>query len=499
MGPVGGVARYEIDRTADAALRTPVAEERIQRNGESWEERVARWRRRLRGYRERAGEEASEIADRLEGFVDRAVERGQQLGERALQEAEDTLDRAERAGERALEELEDWWSSGSGDITSITFDGTEVTLHGTGGMSARARSGLTVRHRNNTEGLDYTQPEYQDVPDKGPVPEGDYYVEPDEVDNNPPSAAWGGHRVRLHESLVTRARRRLSTERSGGFYLHGDGGNDGTAGCIGVISLSENARIHALIEANSARIPVTVDYPEPAEAEEETGGVQRWPLEHPLLQAPRLQRLLTTAEVARRPPGPLVQRENGETTPALSYLVEAGIEKLHDDEAGGYGEHYYDTLARHLFEVALDREGGDYGEAFDRLNELQNGDLGFELQREYTALVGTDSTNGWDKFRHFAFTAYLQYHSGGILAPELFTYGKELWDAIEGVFGADPEGYSVPDIRADNRGEAFAEQMRAREIRETQIRSAEELERARRVFIDQNPADVQWFILNFGR
>jgi hypothetical protein len=169
-----------------------------------------------------------------------------------------------------------------------------------------------------------------------------------------------------------------------------------------------------------------------------------------------------------------------------------------------YGVHsfpddYYDTLARHLFDEALRRNGRDYGAAFSLLNDVQNAELGTALQREYTRVVGTDSANGWDKIRHFIFTGYLQYFSGGFVAPEAFTYGKEIWDALEGLLGYDPEGYSVPDIRADNRGEFFAEQMRARELAEVRARSREELRRMRRVFIDQNPDDVVWFMQSFGR
>jgi hypothetical protein len=74
--------------------------------------------------------------------------------------------------------------------------------------------------------------------------------------------------------------------------------------------------------------------------------------------------------------------------------------------------------------------------------------------------------NGWDKFRHFVFTAYLQYKSSGVLLPEGFTYGKEVWDELEHWIGKDPEGYSIPDIVADNKGESFAEEMRWREWHE---------------------------------
>jgi hypothetical protein len=453
----------------------PSARLQRQEAPESWQQRLDRWREAARVYEERGERWVEGLSER----IDRGVERGQEYGERALEEAERRLAQAEQASAAGAEQAERWWGTGSGEITEITFDGSTATLHGTAGMSVPARSGLTTRHRNNTERIDYTRPEYQHVPDMGPIPEGSYYLDPREVDNHPPSAAWGGHRVRLHETWTTALYRRATTERSGGFFLHGDGGNDGTAGCIGVISLSDTAAVMAVIEANAQRIPVSVDYPEPApEPSTEAEPIRRWPLSRPLT--------------------PMLQMQEAPQSAPPHYLLQAGIDRLHADQAGGYSDHYYDTLARHLFEVALNHTGRDYGDAFDLLNDLQDGDLGFALQREYTALVGTDSSNGWDKIRHFIYTAYLQYHSGGFLAPEVFTYGKEMWDAIEGFFGADPEGYSIPDIRADNRGETFAEQMRARELAENREHTRQELERARRVFIDQNPEDVMWFIQNFG-
>ena len=151
-------------------------------------------------------------------------------------------------------------------------------------------------------------------------------------------------------------------------------------------------------------------------------------------------------------------------------MVEAGIAKIDLDRRSfgrrGFPSDYYDTLARHLFRAALHSNGRDYGDAFSQLNDLQWGQLGGGLQRHYTDVVGTDSANGWDKFRHFVFTAYLQYKSYGLLLPEAFTYGKELWDEVEHFFGADPEGYSIPDIVADNRGERFGEEMATQENRE---------------------------------
>lgn len=401
---------------------------------------------------------------RARQFGERAYERGERVyerGERLYHRAERIAERvSEEAGERydqASEEAERWWNSGTGDIQRITFDGATVELHGTTTYSAPALSGLLPNHPS-AAGVDYTDPVHQNVADKGPIPEGSYYLEPSESESNPPvrfnTTAWGRHRTRLHETLATSIRRRATTERTGGFYLHQDANNNGTAGCIGIISAADNREIHRLIRANTQRIPVEVDYaartPAAAETTPESAAVRRTPMPVTAVR------------------GGLIQRDDGEEAPALHYLVQAGLDQLHADNGrygGAFPNHYYDELSRALFEVAL-RRTGSYSQAFSAMDSLCDGDYGFEFQREYTALVGTDSENGWDKMRHFNYTAYLQYVSGGFLAPELFTYGKEIWDALEGLVGLDPEGYSIPDIRADNRGELFAEQMRARELRE---------------------------------
>jgi hypothetical protein len=159
-------------------------------------------------------------------------------------------------------------------------------------------------------------------------------------------------------------------------------------------------------------------------------------------------------------------------------LANAGVEILKRDSEkyqGNFPEHYYEKISRELFEKALEKTGGDYSKALDLLNNLSgNSDTHIETfvggmdydsfyQKEYTKTVGSDSENGWDKVRHFTGTANSQYDSSGFFAPEAFTYGKEAWDALENLVGKDPEGYSIPDIRADNRGEAFGEELQKRE------------------------------------
>jgi hypothetical protein len=149
-------------------------------------------------------------------------------------------------------------------ITLLTFDGRQVTALGGGSpFTAPAISGL-MQHHPRAGGIDYTQPRYQDVADKGPIPEGDYYINPSEAETAQDAgfspSAWGHYRTRLHERFFTRLKREVLTSRTGGFYLHEDANQNGTAGCIGLMTHQDNAYIHSRIMATSEAFPVKVDY-----------------------------------------------------------------------------------------------------------------------------------------------------------------------------------------------------------------------------------------------
>lgn len=399
--------------------------------------------------------DVGKLADRASGWGERQWERAERYRDKATGLAERGADHASELTERAIQGAEGWWDRGEGDITQINFDGAEVKVSGNKSATYKAISGL-MPHPKDTKGVDYTRPEYQNVPDKGPIPEGSYYLDSAEVESNPPgkfnTAAWGKYRTRLHETLGTNIWRRAITERTGGFYLHQDANHNGTAGCVGVWNTEDNAAIHAMIKATSAQIPVYVKYKAAA--------------------APASAPGTTAASVQRAAGTNLIQREpkNTPKNKKPHYLVAAGIARINADltkyKAGAFPSDYYDSLARRLFKVALRENGRDYSAAFTTLDNLQWNKFGSGLQNHYTRIVGTDSANGWDKFRHFVFTAYLQWISGGVLAPEAFTYGKELYDEAEQLVGKDPEGYSVPDIRADNKGEKFAEEMAGQYNRE---------------------------------
>ena len=82
--------------------------------------------------------------------------------------------------------------------------------------------------------------------DYGPIPEGTYWLYPEEVQDAtlnpflwnrleyyPPSSSWGSHRVPLHPDEKTDLK-----GRSSGFFLHG-GAEFGSKGCIDVAQQDE--------------------------------------------------------------------------------------------------------------------------------------------------------------------------------------------------------------------------------------------------------------------
>ena len=155
-------------------------------------------------------------------------------------------------------------------LRALAFDGVRAVLVDGGGDSVhvRAISGLLPHNPENNYRLDYTRPVYQAIPDRGPIPEGEYFIlknavqYPDVVDGMSiyPSGAeaerWGPLRARL---LPVKPGNRDD------FFLHLDISGDGTAGCIGVHPEDEAKfnQMMALIHwMTNDTLKVTVDYPE---------------------------------------------------------------------------------------------------------------------------------------------------------------------------------------------------------------------------------------------
>jgi hypothetical protein len=95
----------------------------------------------------------------------------------------------------------------------------------------------------------------------GPIPEGKYWVYPNEFWKNGPFKsgsyeAWGDYRITLHPDKQTK------TYGRGGFFIHG-GHYPGSAGCVDLTS-SMNQFYKDLMKAiggnKSCQIPLWVDY-----------------------------------------------------------------------------------------------------------------------------------------------------------------------------------------------------------------------------------------------
>ncbi len=88
------------------------------------------------------------------------------------------------------------------------------------------------------ENVDYRAPEYQNVKDAGPIPEGTYSLmltatmNYDKSASGGDGAGWGDGGWRLQESFWGKLDNIVGGRQR--FFLHHDGGNPGTAGCIGL-------------------------------------------------------------------------------------------------------------------------------------------------------------------------------------------------------------------------------------------------------------------------
>jgi hypothetical protein len=144
-------------------------------------------------------------------------------------------------------------------ITSLEFDGATLTVNGTATTSFAALSGVRANNPHSRDRRDHTGADSQDLPLLGPIPSGDYYIDPVEIEHGGfPEAVWGPTRIRIHGTAVTDLRRRLFTNRDGGFFIHQDVRRDGTAGCVGLQSTRDTERLFARIAQTTTRIPLTV-------------------------------------------------------------------------------------------------------------------------------------------------------------------------------------------------------------------------------------------------
>lgn len=115
----------------------------------------------------------------------------------------------------------------------IFFDGSFLRM--TGG--AKMYSYPAVSGRPLADGsFDYSV-DRQKIGGTGPIPEGIYWIRPDEIDDNWLNCqlsskfcdAWGRYRITIHPFTTT------ITYTRGGFFIHG-GAVAGSAGCIDLTS-----------------------------------------------------------------------------------------------------------------------------------------------------------------------------------------------------------------------------------------------------------------------
>jgi hypothetical protein len=157
----------------------------------------------------------------------------------------------------------------------LHFDGTTLSMTGSRSLSWPAVSGRSV----GDDRFDYS-PGRQQLSREGPIPEGDYWIDPSQLaqlsgrvstgiadwwSDGAYSRAWGTHRITIHPFDATQ------TYGRGGFFIHG-GAERGSAGCIDLTSsMPDFARAIATVPAGHkvklyVRYPRAGDYPLPAGA-----------------------------------------------------------------------------------------------------------------------------------------------------------------------------------------------------------------------------------------
>lgn len=150
----------------------------------------------------------------------------------------------------------------SAPVDRMRFNGSKLTLEGEAPISVEARSGLLPKNPKNPDHRDHTDAASQAIPNVGPIPEGSYYLRPDDVEVKGFSRRiWGPLRIPIRETTLTKVLRKWLTRRTGGFFIHQDLDRDGTAGCIGLQSLADTKTVFTQIVQTPKEIPLEVAYP----------------------------------------------------------------------------------------------------------------------------------------------------------------------------------------------------------------------------------------------
>ncbi len=140
----------------------------------------------------------------------------------------------------------------------LHFDGRELILRG--GKIFHTYKAVSGRPINGK--FDYSV-EAQKQKNRGPIPEGVYWIRPDEFWENAwykpaPVDAWGNYRITIHPFTTT------ETYKRGGFFIHG-GSTPGSAGCIDLTSEMDQFYRDLKVEVagiETCQIHLFVQYPQ---------------------------------------------------------------------------------------------------------------------------------------------------------------------------------------------------------------------------------------------
>ncbi|MBN1606165.1 MAG: DUF2778 domain-containing protein [Polyangiaceae bacterium] len=143
-------------------------------------------------------------------------------------------------------------------IHQLLFDGyyLKMTYGSSVAQAWHARSGK----KTSSGKFDYS-PARQRSPSLGPIPEGDYWIQPDELASKPAAwqiwrvwgeAGWGNYRITIHPRPGTH------TSGRGGFFIHG-GAHWGSAGCID-LTYGMDSFAATIRNLTDCHIPLKVNY-----------------------------------------------------------------------------------------------------------------------------------------------------------------------------------------------------------------------------------------------
>lgn len=130
----------------------------------------------------------------------------------------------------------------------LQFDGYRLYWLGSDSASWDAFSGLADESARESE------------KDRGPIPQGQYAIDPGNIEEFEESADWGSHRVRIEalRETVDRMRVCFPAIRSG-FYVHG-GSTRGTIGCIELNNDADEQAFFRKLRAYGKKIALEVRY-----------------------------------------------------------------------------------------------------------------------------------------------------------------------------------------------------------------------------------------------